>query len=245
MDSGYYAAFTGLVAKTEALDVAASNLANASTTGFKAQKEFYRSVMASLRGSRLGPLNRAVNNYGVLGGASIDLSAGTPERTGNDLDMALEGSGFFLVQTSSGVKYTRNGSFRIGASGRLETAAGDAVLGEQGPIELPSGPVSISPDGTLSQKGAVVARLKLVDFPPGTSLQAEGNSLYAAPAGSARPAPDPRVRQGMLEASNLNPVVGAVSLVALQRHTEMLQRALSIFNSDFNRTAAEELPRVG
>jgi flagellar basal-body rod protein FlgF len=244
MDSGFYAAFTGLVARTEALELAASNLANSSTTGFKAQREFYRSLMASLQGSRLSSLNQAVNNYGVLGGASTDLRTGTLERTGNDLDLALEGSGFFVIQTAAGLKYTRNGAFRIGASDRLEAATGDAVLGEQGVIELPSGPVSISPDGTVSQKGAVVARLKLVDFTPGTSLQPEGNSLYAAPQGSERPANDPRVRQGMLEASNLNPVVGAVSLVALQRHTEMLQRALSIFHSDFNRLAAEELPRV-
>ncbi len=244
MDSGYYAAFTGLVARTEALELAASNLANASTTGFKAQREFYRSLVSSRDGTRLSPLNQAVNNYGVLGGASVDLRGGTLERTGNDLDMALEGSGFFAIQTPSGLKYTRNGSFRSGPSGRLETATGDAVLGEQGPIELPSGPVSISPDGTLSQKGAVIARLKLVEFPQGTALKPEGNSHYTAPQGTAHPANDPRVRQGMLEASNLNPVIGAVSLVALQRHTEMLQRALSIFNSDFNRSAAEELPRV-
>jgi len=244
MDSGYYAAFTGLLAKTEALELAANNLANVSTTGYKAQREFYRSFTASLSGRGLSPLNQAVNNYGVLGGSTVDLRTGTLERTGNDYDLALEGAGFFVIQTAGGVRYTRNGGFSIGARGRLVTATGDPVLSEQGPIEVPSGPVSISPDGTLSQKGAVIARLRLVDFAPGTALVAEGNSIYAAPPGSERPALERRVRQGMLEASNLNAVAGAVSLVALQRHTELLQRALSIFHTEFNRTAAEELPRV-
>jgi len=244
MDSGYYAACTGLLAKTDALELAANNLANTSTNGYKAQMEFYRSLTASLSGRRLSPLNQAVNDYGVLGGAALDLRAGEFERTGNELDLALEGSGFFVVQTPAGVRYTRNGSFHADAAGRLVTSTGGAVLGEEGPIDLPSGTLSISPDGTISQQGAVVARLKVVTFAPGTSLIPEGNSLYQAPDGSQLPADDPRVAQGTLESSNLNPVAGAVSLVALQRHAQLLQQALRIFNSTFNTAAAQELSRV-
>jgi len=243
MDSGFYAACTGLLAKTDALDLAANNLANLSTTGHKSGMEFYRSVTASMSGRRLSPLNQAVNNYGVLGGATVDMTRGEFSRTGNDLDLALENSGFFVVQTPAGVRYTRNGNFHTDASGQLMTSMGNPVLGERGPVSLPSGTISVSSDGTISQQGAVVASLKLVTFAPGTSLLPEGNSLFSAPPGSERPDGDAGLSQGMLEGSNLNPVVGTVSLMALQRHAALLQRALSIFHSTFN-AAAQDLARV-
>ena len=245
MNSGYYAAFAGLLARTHALELAANNLANVSTTGYRAQRVFYRSFAASLDGAAASPLNRAINNFGVLGGARLDLSAGTLEPTGNDFDLAVEGSGFFVIQTRAGVRYTRNGSFHVATSGQLVTAAGDLVLDERvRPITVPSGPVSVSANGTLSVGGAVVARLRLVDFEPGTVLKPEGNSYFSAPAGTERPAADSGVHQGTLEASNLNPTAAAVALITLQRQAEMLQRALSIFHNEFNRMAAEELPRV-
>src|ERR1035438_8214472 len=111
MDSGYYAALTGLMAKWDALDVAASNLANVSTAGYKSEKEFYTSLTASLDGTApRGQLNRAINDYGVLGGAVVNLDSGALQKTGNDLDLGMEGSGFFAVQTSAGVRFTRNGN---------------------------------------------------------------------------------------------------------------------------------------
>src|SRR5208283_4005841 len=108
MDSGFYAACTGLLAQTDALDLAASNMANLSTTGYKGQTEFYSSLEASMGNRRLSSLNQAVNDYGVLGGATVDLKAGEFEKTGNDMDLALEGQGFFVVQTPAGIRYTRN-----------------------------------------------------------------------------------------------------------------------------------------
>jgi flagellar basal-body rod protein FlgF len=242
MESGYYAAFAGLVAKTQALELVANNLANLNTNGYKGQREFYRSLEASLQNARLSPLNRAVNDFGVLGGALVDMRTGTLERTGNDLDLALEGSGFFVVQTPAGLRYTRNGSFRLSPTGGLLSVSGDPVLGEQGPITLPPGQVSISADGTLSVKGSLVGRLRVVDLAAG--VRPEGNTYFTAPAGSERPVTDRRVRQGALESANLTPISESVSLVALQRHAELLQRALAIFHTDFNRTAIEELPRV-
>src|SRR5271157_4802472 len=148
MDSGYYAALTGLMAKMDALDVAASNLANVSTAGYKSQKEFYSSLTAALSGRMpASNLNRAINDYGILGGAVVSSESGSLQKTGNQLDVAVEGTGFFAVQTRAGVRYTRNGSFRLDPSGHLISSVGDAVLGELGPITLTSGQVSISPDG--------------------------------------------------------------------------------------------------
>jgi len=248
VDSGFYAAFTGLLAGTQALELAANNLANISTTGYKAQREFYNSVAASLANSsrqQLSSLNQAINDYGVLGGATVDVQAGTLERTGNDLDMAMEGSGFFVVQTQAGLRYTRNGNFRVDADGQLVTAWGGPVLDDQGrPLDIPSGSVSVGPDGTISSQGGVVGRLETVDFAPGTRLFPEGNSMYKAATGAATPATDPRVRQGMLEASNMSPITGTIGLIMIQRQTQLLQQALSIFHDDFNKSAAADLPRV-
>ena len=248
MDSGYYAAFTGLLAGTQALELAANNLANISTTGYKAQREFYNSLAARLgnsNGRQLSTLNQAINNYGVLGGATVDVQSGTLERTGNDLDVAMEGPGFFVVRTKAGLRYTRNGNFRVDADGQVVTAWGDPVMDDQGrPLEIPSGPVSISSDGTISSQGGVVGRFQTVDFALGTALVPEGNSMYKAATASATAASDPRVRQGMLEASNMSPITGTIALIMIQRQTQLLQQALTIFHNEFNKSAAEDLPRV-
>jgi len=244
MNSGFYAAAAGLLARVDALDVAANNLANVSTVGFKSQREFYEALMAHLKKASLGSVNRAINNFGVLGGARFDFRQGNLERTGGDSDVAIEGPGFFTIQTRAGVRYTRNGNFHVDPSGRLATAAGDLVLGEDGPLRVPPGQLSIGAEGTLSVQGATAGRLKLVDFGPSTAMVQEGNSYFAVSAGASPNAAAVKVRQGMLEASNLNAVVGAVGLIAIQRQAEMLQRALSIFHTEFNRTAAEELPRM-
>jgi flagellar basal-body rod protein FlgF/flagellar basal-body rod protein FlgG len=244
MDSGYYAAVTGLVAKMDALDVAASNLANVSTAGYKSQKEFYKSLTASLNGTvPASTLNRAINDYGVLGGTVVGLDNGALQKTGNELDLAVEGAGFFAVQTAAGVRYTRNGNFRVDSKGHLISSTGDPVLGEAGPITLTSGEVSISPDGTISQNGGVLARLKVLDLAAGP-LTPEGNSLYSVPKGSEKPVTDPHIRQGMIEASNIDPVNGTVQLIMVQRNAQMLEKALQIFSNDFNKTAAEQIAHV-
>ena len=244
MDSGFYAACTGLLSQTDALELTANNLANLNTPGYKGQLEFYRSLDASMAKHRLTPLNKAVNNYGVLGGSAVDLRNGEFQKTGNDLDLAMEGSGFFVVKTPAGMRYTRNGNFHTDAAGNLLTATGGAVMGALGPVQLPGGEITISSDGTISQGGAVVATLKLVTFKPGTSLSAEGSSLYKAPAGSELTADDPRLSQGTLESSNMNPVAGTISLMTLQRHAQLLEQALSIFHSVFNAAPAQDLAKV-
>ncbi|MFZ0960100.1 MAG: flagellar basal-body rod protein FlgF [Terriglobia bacterium] len=244
MDSGFYAACTGLIAQTNALDITAGNLANVSTTGYKAQLEFYSSLEASMGNHRLSSLNQAVNDYGVLGGSAVDMRTGEFEKTGNDLDLALEGQGFFVVKTPAGIRYTRNGSFHTDADGHLLTATGDQVMGEEGAVALPGGEITFSSDGTISQQGAVVASIKLVTFKPGTVLTAEGNSYYQAPDKSDEPADDPRLSQGMLEGSNMNAVTGAISLMTLQRHAQLLEQALSMFHTVFNAEPAQDLARV-
>jgi flagellar basal-body rod protein FlgF len=244
MDSGYYAACAGLRAQTQALEVVANNLANINTGGYRGQQPTFHSLLANASGTGSNPLNRAINDFNVLGGTRMDLSQGNLDRTGNPLDLAIEGSGFFAVQTPAGTLYTRKGNFQVSASGQLTTSGGDPVLGTEGPITLPSGTVTISPDGTLSVNGAVAATLRVVEFAAGTSPTPVGPASYSVPSSALQPPAGSNVRQGMLESSNVNSVTATVDLIMVQRHAEMLQRALSSFYSDFNRMATDELPRV-
>lgn len=241
MDSGFYAACTGLVTQSQALDLVAQNLANVSTSAYKARQATFQSLLSQNRFPS-PVLEQTLNNYSIVSGASQSWAQGNLEHTGNDLDFALEGPGLFAVQTSAGVRYTRSGSFKTSAKGRLVTAAGHVVLGQNGPIPITSGKVSVSTEGTVSINGALVGKLRIVEAPP-QDLRAEGAGLYSittTPASAAHTL----VRQGMLEGSNISPVEATVQLIAVQRHAEMLQRALTEFHSGFNKIAANDLPRL-
>lgn len=242
MGSGYYAAFSGLAARMDALDVVANNLANVSTTGYRGQNEFYEAVTASSEPQVLSPLNAAINDYGVLGGSNINFAQGNLQQTGNNLDLAVKGSGFFVVQTPRGVRYTRDGAFHVSAAGQLVDEQDDPVLNPRNlPIQVPLGTVAVAPDGTVSVDDAVAGQLQVAAFSTDTQLTPEGDTNFIAPAGAAQPAQNSTVASGMLEASNLNPIQETVTLMVLQRHAEMLEKALSIFLDDFNRTAVQEL----
>ena len=181
MDSGYYAAMTGLIARTQALDLAATNLSNAQTPGYRAEQEYFRSVL-------LGPdatdsqLGQTVNNFGIIGGDRLNLGQGALEQTGNPLDLAIEGEGFFQIQTAQGLRYTRDGSFHRTPAGRLVTAAGDPVLSTTGQlIAVPPGQVTVGADGVVSVDGGVVTTVGVFTFPQGTELTPEGANRYRAP----------------------------------------------------------------
>jgi flagellar basal-body rod protein FlgF/flagellar basal-body rod protein FlgG len=176
MDSGYYAACTALISRTQALDTIANNLANASTVGYRAQHNVFSAVLAAANSTSDSPVNQAINNFGVLSGTDMDTSQGALQKTGNPLDVAIQGSGYFVVQTPNGEMYTRDGSFQVSSKGQLITGAGDPVIGSKGTITVPPGTVTISNDGTISSKGAVAGKLKLVDFPPGTQLTSAGET---------------------------------------------------------------------
>lgn len=243
MDSGYYAAYAGLLARSQALDLAAGNLANAGTAGYRAERDYFRSTI-------LGPdalnsqLDTTINNFGILGGSQLDLEQGALTPTGNPLDLAIEGGGFFAIQTKQGIRYTRDGEFERARDGSLTTQAGEPVLdGRNQPIRIPAGQIAIGSDGAISVNGAIAGKLALYDFPP-AALRAEGANRYAAVQG-AKPQPGGgSIRQGALEASNQNVIEGSLQLVLMQRQAEMMQKAVSMFSNDLDKTAIEDLPRV-
>jgi flagellar basal-body rod protein FlgF len=215
-------------------------------------------------------INAAINNFGELSGTSLDLSSGSMEATGNPLDAAIDGGGFFVVQAraaalteaaqpaaaqpgpaqpgpaqpAADVLYTRNGNFQLSPAGELITGEGAAVLGAAGPITLPSGQVTISGDGTISVNGVVVDQVRLAEFPPGTALTAAGDSNYSAPAGSELPATGSKLRQGMVERSNVTPTEALVQLITVQRNAEMLSRAVSALDGQLNQVAVQDLPKL-
>ncbi|HEX8925734.1 MAG TPA: flagellar basal-body rod protein FlgF [Terriglobales bacterium] len=243
MNSGFYAACSGLVARMHQLDLVAHNLANANTTGYRAENVDFRTVLAGRSPMQLVGAGE-VNQFSTLSDTRLDFAQGNLKQTGSNSDFAIEGPGFFAVQAQSGVRYTRNGNFRISTAGMLVTQSGAPVLGEQGPVRLPSNDFSVSADGTISCGGALAGKLRIVEFPAGTQFNNFGNSIYDAPKAAAQPAKGSTVRQQMLEDSNVNAVGAAVELISLQRHAEMLNRALNMFHTEMDKTAAEDLPRV-
>jgi flagellar basal-body rod protein FlgF/flagellar basal-body rod protein FlgG len=245
MDSGYYAAMTGLIARTQALDIAATNLSNASTPGYRAEQEYFRSALMGPGGAD-SQLGQVVNNFGVLGGDRLNMGQGALEQTGNPLDMAIEGQGFFMVQTPNGPRYTRDGGFHRAPGGLLVTAKGDSVLSATGlPIPLPPGEVSVGVDGVLSVAGGVVATVGVYTFPKGEELTPEGANRYLAPEG-VKPAlsADAAIHQGAIENANQGLIPGTLNLILIQREAEMMQKALAVFHTEFNKIASEDLPRV-
>jgi flagellar basal-body rod protein FlgF len=251
MDSGIYAAYTGLLARTQALDIAANNLANAGTAGFRAQRDYFSGVLAggtdqdSETASQVG---QSVNGFGVLGGNRLDLGQGEMRATGNPLDLGLEGQGFFAIKTTNGVRYTRDGAFSRSATGVLQTAQGEPVLDpNQKPITIPTGAIYVSPDGSISVStsdgSVIVGQVGAFDFAEKSALTAEGANRFSANGAKPLPA-TASIEQGSVEGANEDAVHGTMQLVLVQRQAEMMQKTLSVFNNDFDKTASEDLPRV-
>jgi len=231
-------------ARMESLDLLANNIANAETGGYKVDREFYNlyiSPEAAATADESDPSELPVieKNY-------IDFSPGTLRDTANPLDFAIQGTGFFAIDTPAGVAYTRNGSFQLSPTGALTTADGYTVRDAAGkPVTLNTAmPVEAAADGTLRQGGQPVTQIALVSFGDTTALVKQGNTLFRPADPDAKSAPaQGQLQQGKLESSNLGAAESAVRLVSVMRQFDMLQRAMRI-GTDMNRKAVEEVARV-
>lgn len=246
MDSGFYAACAALVSRTQALDTIANNLANVSTSGFRATHNVFSSMLVQSGSGSISTLNQDANDYDLLTATQLDTSQGSLTNTNNPMDFAIQGPGYFAVQTAAGVRYTRGGNFHLTPKHQLVTSAGDPVLGEKGPITLPAGTISVTTDGTIAVDGATAGRFHLVEFPSSVQMESAGHEYYIAPA-SAKPlaAGNSKIHQGALENSNVNPVMSVIELINAQRDVESMRHMLSLFNGQMDKTAAQDLPRVG
>ena len=229
MDRLIYIAMTGAQQAFHRQAVTSNNLANASTAGYKAETSAYRTAQVS--GSGL-----PARAYAIDTTQGADLAAGAIQRTGRDLDAAIEGDGFFAVQGLDGTEaYTRGGSFRVSADGELQVRGGLAVLGEGGPISIPQDSrITIAPDGTISavdlgQSAAnvvSVGRLKLVN-PEKNDLVRGNDGLFRTRGGNPADADlNVAVVAGALEDSNVNPVATMVDMINLSRQFDLHMKLL-------------------
>ncbi|MEM9860451.1 MAG: flagellar basal-body rod protein FlgF [Myxococcota bacterium] len=241
MSDGIWAAVSGAVAQQRALDVTANNVANANTTGFRADRVAFREALAE---AGEGP---APADLRLVGVAQVEASEapGAIGRTDGNLDFAIEGDGLFTVQTPQGERYTRAGQFHLDAEGVLRTASGAAVLGwvaEAGgatqELRIPpaSGEIRVGEDGTIRAGDQEVGRLALRSFDEG-QLEKEGNTLFVA--NGAGDAAEARVLQGYLEGSNMNAVAGMNELITVSRSFEAFQKVIDTFQRLDDRTARD------
>jgi flagellar basal-body rod protein FlgF len=229
----------GMQAQWHRQEVLANNLANVSTPGFK--RDDLLIVPAGV-----APPAGAVPLPGgdVTVAQWIDFSQGPIRETGRDLDAALSGPGFFVVETPGGERYTRAGGFDVGPDGSLVTSSGLRVLGEKGPITVRSGRVTIGEKGEVRDDGRPVDTLRVVEFPEATRFVKEGGGLLAASDPAAgTPATTAQVIPGALEAANVNSVEAMVNIIEVLRTYESYQRAIQALD-EVDRYAANDLGRV-
>jgi flagellar basal-body rod protein FlgF len=244
MDQIAVTAASGLHARMEALDLVANNLANSTTSGFKLDREFYTLFRA---GDDPGIDGDSGTKLPVIEREWTDFTQGSLQPTGNALDLALSGKGFFVVNGPSGPLYTRGGSFRLTAAGVLTTSEGYTVPTTDAKIfqTTSQAPLQIAADGSVTQDGEDLGQLSLVDFQDRSVLQKVGNSYFGVKDAKVKPIPATgvTVEQAKLENSNVAPAESAVRLVGLMRQFEMLQKAISIA-TDMNKKALDEVARV-
>ncbi|MFL6451209.1 MAG: flagellar hook-basal body protein [Bryobacteraceae bacterium] len=244
MDALTTAAAGGIQSRMEALDMLANNLANTSSSGFKADREFYTTYMAPELGSEANPI---VGETPLVQQHWTDFSQGNLVKSGNETDLALSGSGFFAVNGPNSTLYTRNGNFHVTSQGVLATAEGYPVRLSSGEIvqTQPGEAIVVGKDGQVSQGANVIGKLAIVDFKDPHQLGKAGSTYFATSDPKAGPdgTATAEVYQGSAETSNAAPAESAARMVTLLRSFEMLQNAIKI-GTEMNRHAVEDVARV-
>jgi flagellar basal body rod protein FlgG len=197
-------------------EVLSNNLANATTDGFKAER-----VFARLLGTAL-----------PVAEAATDFRAGSFKETGSQLDLAIQGEGFLVIDTPQGERLARTGSFGRDEAGLLVNAAGQHVLGETGPIPINGTNVSIDHTGLVTVDGKAVDRLRMERMPPNVRLQHDAGTLFIPDAGrQAIPPADRTLKQGFLEESNVSTVGSMVDMIDVQRNYAAVQKVMITLDS--------------
>ena len=249
MDNALYVGLSRQMTLQRQLDLAANNLANVDTAGFKVeslmlQADPEQANLAGVKGA-MSPVNYVLDN-----GVARDFGQGGLEQTSNTYDLALEGDGFFTVQTAAGPRYTRDGRFTTDSQNRLVTKAGDPVVDASGSgisLDPTMSAPSISKDGVVSQTdihGNVnqVGHVSAVRFANLAGLKKAGDNLYTSDE-TPQAAKDVGVRQGMVERSNVQPMIEMTSLIDITRAYERVTQMMTA-NEDLSKSAVERLGRA-
>ena len=236
------------VALSRELDVVANNIANLNTTGFKADGSLFEEFLNSAARDESNGRLSFVRDRATW----TDMSPGGTDRTGNALDVAINGDGYFAVQTQRGVRYTRNGSFQINPQGQLVTGDGDPVLGDGGPIAFQPNDrqIRISPDGTVSVRegnsktDSLRGKLRVVAFAKTQQLKKDGSATFNL-VGNGAPveAKSASLVQGSLEKSNVRGVVEMSRMIEITRSYQNVAAMLQQ-QSDLSRSSIDKLADV-
>lgn len=235
------------VALGRELEVVANNIANINTSGFKADGSIFEEFLNSnARADQTGSRVSFVRDRGTW----HDLTAGPVEKTGNPLDVAVDGKAFLVVQTPRGERYTRNGSFQISNTGELVTSEGYQVMGDAGPMKFQptDNQVQISADGTVSvREGASKTdsqrgRLRMVTL-DAANLRKDGNSTFSVVTGTPEPTKESRIIQGSVEKSNVRAVVEMTRMIEVTRSYTQVATMLSQ-QADMQRSSMTKLAEV-
>ena len=247
MDNSLLVSLSHQLASYRAMDVIANNIANVSTPGFKREAAKFEEYVAMMRPAE-GQKGMQPVSFVKDAGVMRDSSQGNVEQTGATYDVAIAGSGFFQVQTPTGMRYTRDGHFSLDANGNLVTSQGFQVQGDGGAITITpnDGDINIAPDGTISSVvrgvGNQLAKLKVVDFANPDALTKQGSNLYSTTQTPNTPA-TVNIRQGALEASNVQPVIEISHMIEVMRAYEATS-SLSKSQEDMMRQAINQLGQM-
>ena len=241
MDNALYVGLSRQMTLQRQLDIAANNLANVDTAGFKVENLMLQcDPLTPPRAPRFGPVKYVLDD-----GVARDFKQGALERTGNTYDLAVEGPGFFQVQTLEGIRYTRDGRFGVDSTNRLVDGNGDPVLDASGStisFDPQKGAPVISKTGLISQDGQTGGKVGVVRFASLSGLSKVGDN-YLTSAESPTPAPDAAIRQGVVEHSNVQPVLEVTSLIETTRAYERVANMMTS-TQDLSRDAIQRLGKA-
>lgn len=237
MDQGIYTAAAGAIAMEDRLNIISNNIANLNTTGFKKDQMSFEQYMKQLDTSSLYPGQyRTVPIDVVAVSSSIDLSAGPPVKTGNVLDIAVMGDGFFVVNTDKGTRYTRAGSFQLSTENTIITPQGYRVQGNGGDITIDpdKSDIVIDSTGKITQDQDELSTLQIVKIPP-EALERQGNNLFSVKEGvMPQPVETVSLIQGSLEKANVEPISEMVEMIAASRAYESFQKVIRAANDAYS-----------
>ncbi|HEY8571867.1 flagellar basal-body rod protein FlgF [Phenylobacterium sp.] len=244
MDNTNFVGLSRQIVLRREMDIIANNIANADTAGFKVESLMTRAEPKAPAFTLGGP--KPVK-FVVADGVLRDFTQGAVRRTDGPLDFAIEGQGFFRVRGDEGERFTRDGRFRTDEVGRLVTQGGAMVLDEGGgevTIDPERGPLMMGADGTLTQNGERVGKLAVVEFENLSVLEKTGDNLLQNTSNEQpRPATEARLRQGMLEGSNVQPILEITRMIEVSRAYESMARMMDS-NADLARRSVERMGRV-
>ena len=238
MSGSQYIALSGLRARVDELDRLAADLANIGTVGYKSTRD---AKAAAERDVFDTALQTAIDT--THGGRRLDTTAGALAATGRPLDLAIDGNGFFVINTPNGPRYTRDGSFDIGKDRQLVTREGLVVEGTSGPITLGDGDVRVDRDGTIWTGTTKAGQLAVVSFADPGALVHEHGALLRADHQTPTDVESPDVASGSLEQSNVSMADRMASLTTVSRGFEALQKAISLMMNDMTGRAIDQLGR--